>query len=96
MSMSTAPVIRWIERSPDLHEARVTLPDGRDLYVGYVATDPGMDLSMGHDVWRGYVGVGFIPVGMGPRDVMRRAVEQRVAEALEQVMDGMEVAESAP
>ncbi len=36
MSMSTAPVIRWIERSPDLHEARVTLPDGAAVWRGYV------------------------------------------------------------
>lgn len=76
--MSAALATRWIERSPSLHEARVTLPHGTDAYVGYVATTPG------HDVWRGYVGVGFIPVGMGPRNVMRRAVQQRVAEALKQ------------
>ncbi len=76
--MSAALATRWIERSPALYEARVTLPHGTDAYVGYVATTPG------HDVWRGDVGVGFIPVGMGPRNVMRRVVEQRAAEALEQ------------
>jgi len=91
--MSAALAIRWIECSPSLHEARVTLPDGTDTYVGYVAVSPG------DDVWRGYVGVGFIPVGMGPYNVMRRVVEQRVAEALErttEVVEVVEVVESAP
>jgi len=72
-------VIHWIERSPDLHEARVTLPDGTDAYVGYVAVSPG------EDAWRGYVGSTFVRVGMGPRGVMQRAVEQRAAEALGRV-----------
>jgi len=76
--MSAALAIRWIERSPSLHEARVTLPDGTDPYVGYVAVMPG------DDVWRGYVGVEFIHVGMRPRAVMQRVVAQSVAEALEQ------------
>jgi len=75
--MSPALAIRWIERSPSLHEARVTLPDGTDAYVGYVAVSPG------EDAWRGYVGSTFTRVGMGPRNVMWRVVEQRVAEALE-------------
>jgi len=39
--MSPALAIRWIERSSSLHEARVTLPDGTDAYVGYVAVSPG-------------------------------------------------------
>ena len=77
MSMSTAPVILWIKRSPDLHEARVTLPDGRDLYVGYVASAPGAA------VWRGYVGRHFEPVGMGPRVAMQEAVVRRALEVLE-------------
>jgi len=77
--MSPALAIRWIERSPALYEARVTLPDGTDAYVGYVAVSPG------EAAWRGYVGSTFVRVGMGPRGVMRRPVEQRVAEALEQV-----------
>jgi len=42
--------IRWIESAPDLFEARVTLPDGHDMYVGYVAS------ASGAVVWRGYVG----------------------------------------
>ncbi len=29
-------MMRWIEYSPFLHEARATLPDGHDVYVGYV------------------------------------------------------------
>jgi len=77
--MSPALAIRWIERSPSLHEARVTLPDGTDAYVGYVAVSPG------EDAWRGYVGSTFVRVGMGPRGVMQRAVEQRAAEALGRV-----------
>jgi len=75
--MSPALAIRWIERSPALYEARVTLPDGTDAYVGYVAVSPG------EDAWRGYVGSTFTRVEKGPRNVMWRVVEQRVAEALE-------------
>ncbi len=74
--MSAPPVIHWIERSPYLHEARVTTAAGADLYAGYVAVSPG------YDDWRGYVGRGFIPVGMGPRTEMQTAVERRVAEIL--------------
>ena len=77
--MSAALATRWIERSPSLHEARVTLPDATDAYVGYVAVSPG------DTAWRGYVGHTFTHVGRGPRAAMRWAVEQRVAEALEQV-----------
>ncbi len=76
--MSPTLAIRWIERSPDLHEARATLPDGRERYVGYVAVTPG---AAG---WRGYVGQDFELVGVGPLEAMRRAVQQRVAEALKQ------------
>ncbi len=72
--MSAVPMIHWIERSPYLHEARLTTTDGADLYAGYVAVTPGTD------VWRGYVGRGFIPLGMGPLMVMQRAVEQRALE----------------
>ena len=74
--------IWWREESPSLHAAYITTAQGRDLYVGYVAT------MLGVDVWRGYVGVGFIPVGMGPRDVMRRVVEQRVLATLEDTARG--------
>jgi len=69
-------VIRWIERSPYLHEARLTTADGADLYAGYVAVTPGAA------VWRAYVGRGFIPLGQAPFPVMQRAVEQRVAEIM--------------
>jgi len=75
--MSTAIVIHWIERGSDLLEARAVLPDGRDVYAGYVGASPGQD------IWRGYVGADFAPVGMGPRAVMQAAVEQRVAEILQ-------------
>jgi len=74
--MSTTPPIRWTERGPDLLEARAVLPDGRDVYVGYIAASPGQR------AWRGYVGRGFVPLGMGPRTVMQRAVEQRVADSV--------------
>jgi len=74
--MNVTSMIRWIERSPYLHEARLTTANGADLYAGYVATAPGAD------VWRGYVGRGFVPLGMGPRTVMQAAVERRVREIL--------------
>ncbi len=74
--MSTTAMIHWIERSPYLHEARVTTPDSADLYAGYVATTPGAD------VWRGYVGRGFVPLGRGQRTVMQAAVEERVRDLL--------------
>ncbi len=75
--MNAASLIRWIERSPYLHEARVTTADGADLYAGYVAVTPGAD------VWRGYVGRGFVPLGVGPRMEMQAAVAQRVAEIMQ-------------
>ncbi len=81
MFMSKAPLLRWIERSPYLHEARFTTTDGADLYAGYVAVSPG------YDDWRGYVGRGFIPAGLGPRTEMQAAVERRVAEILAQGED---------
>ncbi len=74
--MSTTPVIRWMVRSPYLLEARVATDDGADLYAGYVAVTPGTD------DWRGYVGRAFVPLGMGPRTAMQRAVEQRVADSV--------------
>jgi len=76
--MSAAPVIHWIERSPYLHEARLTADDGADLYAGYVAVSPG------YDDWRGYVGRGFIPVGLGSRPEMQAAVEQHARDVLAQ------------
>ncbi len=75
--MSTAIVIHWIERGSDLLEARAVLPDGRDIYAGYVAASPGQS------AWRGYVGSTFAPLGMGPQSVMQRLVEQRVAEIIQ-------------
>ncbi len=83
LGRSMSAMIRWIERAPELHEARATLPDGRERYVGYVAMTPGAA------VWRGYVGQGFEPVGMGPLGVMRRAVEQHALEALGQSDKGV-------
>jgi len=55
----------------------VTTTDGADRYAGYIATTPG------DDVWRGYVGRGFVPIGMGPRMVMQAAVAQQVTEMLQ-------------
>ncbi len=75
--MSTAIVIHWIERGSDLLEARAVLPDGRDIYAGYVAASPGQG------TWRGYVGSTFAPLGMGPRSVMQRAVAQMVADIMQ-------------
>ncbi len=72
--MNAASLIRWIDRSPYLHEARVTTAAGADLYAGYVAVTPGAA------VWRGYVGRGFVPLGQGSFTTMKRAVEHRVAE----------------
>jgi hypothetical protein len=69
-------MIRWLERSPYLHEARVTTADGADLYAGYVAVMPGTD------VWRGYIGRGFVPLGVGPRMEIQAAVEQQVTATL--------------
>ncbi len=76
-------MIHWIERSPYLHEARATTADGADLYGGYVATAPG------DDVWRGYVGRGFVPLGMGPLTVMQAAVEQGARDILAQGEKGV-------
>jgi len=69
-------MVHWIERSPYLHEARVTTTDGADLYVGYVAVTPG------DSVWRGYVGRAFVPLGIGSLTEMQAAVAQRIAEIL--------------
>jgi len=69
-------VIRWIERSPYLHEARVTTADGADLYAGYVAVTPGAA------VWRAYVGRGFVPLGQAPFPVMQRLVAQMVVDIM--------------
>ncbi len=76
MYTNTTPAIHWTERSPYLHEARITTADGRDVFAGYIAA------SLGEDVWRGYVGVGYTPLGTGPLTEMQAAVEQRVADIL--------------
>ncbi len=75
--MSTPPAIHWIARAPDLYEARAVLPDGRDVFAGYIAASPGQG------IWRGYVGSTFAPLGMGPRSVMQRAVAQMVADIVQ-------------
>jgi len=82
-------MIGWREESPTLHAAYVTTAEGREVYVGYVATTPDCD------DWRGYIGADFVPVGSGPRGVMQAAVEQRGQELLAWAWDGMEVSESA-
>lgn len=69
--------IRWIEHSPYLHEARMTTADGVDLYAGYVA------VVLGTAMWRGYIGRGFVPLGIGPLTEMQAAIEQRVAESMQ-------------
>jgi len=75
-TMEQGLTTQWREESPSLHAAYVTTVEGRQVYVGYVATSPGCDS------WRGYSGVGFVPVGSGPRAVMQAAVEQRGREIL--------------
>jgi len=75
--MSTTPAIHWVEHGSDLLEARAVLPDGRDVYAGYVAASPGQS------AWRGYVGSNFAPLGMGPRSVMQRAVAQMVVDIIQ-------------
>jgi len=80
--MNAASLIRWIERSPYLHEARVTTTDGADLYAGYVAVTPGAD------VWRGYVGRGFVPLGRGELTEMQAAVARQVMEIMQQAEAG--------
>jgi len=86
--MSATSVVYWIERSPYLHEARLTTAEGADLYAGYVAVSPG------YDDWRGYVGRGLIPVGLGPRTEMQAAVERRVAEIMQRGGEGLHHASS--
>ncbi len=66
--MSTAIVIHWIERGSDLLEARAVLPDGRDVFAGYVAASPGQS------AWRGYVGSNFA-MQHGEADQQRAALE---------------------
>jgi len=68
-------VIQWREDAPHLYTAQIVDREGTAVYVGYVAEGPGSD------VWRGYLGRTFTPVGMGPRAAVQAAVEQRALEA---------------
>ncbi len=77
--MERAMGIQWRQESPSLHAAYMTTPQGRNFYLGYVATGPG------DDAWRGYMGVSFTPVGRGPCPVVQAAIEQRVRETVERV-----------
>ncbi len=43
------------------------------VYIGYVAHDAG-------DVWRGYLGRDFVPVGVGPREALQGMIERRAWE----------------
>jgi len=69
-------MIQWREEAPHLYAAQIVDEEGVAIYVGYVAEGPGSD------VWRGYLGRIFTPVGMGPRAAVRAAVEQRVRDML--------------
>jgi len=64
-------VIHWREEAPHLYAAQVVDADGAAIYVGYVAAGPG------HDLWRGYLGRTFMPIGMGSRARVQQAIEQR-------------------
>ncbi len=55
----------------------MTTADGADLYAGYVAVTPGAD------VWRGYVGRGFVPLRVGALMEMQAAVEAHVADIMQ-------------
>ncbi len=54
----------------------VTTTDGADIYAGYVAVSPG------YNDWRGYVGRGFTPLGVGSLTEMQATVAQRAREIL--------------
>jgi len=95
--MEQGVTITWRQESPSIHAAYLTGLRERDIYVGYVATNPAQEIW-----WRGYMGAAFTPVGKGPLAVVQAAIEQRVRAALEQtteateVIEAMEVTESAP
>ncbi len=69
-------VIQWREEAPHLYAAQIVDEEGVAIYVGYVAEGPGSD------VWRGYLGRTFTPVGMGPRVSVQGAIEHRVVEIM--------------
>jgi len=56
---------------PDLIEARLVRGDALPLYCSYVARAPGAR----EEEWRGYVGINFLPVGVGTCAAMQAAVE---------------------
>ncbi len=71
----TSPRIVWRPSpSTSIIEARVVdLTPGSVLngvYVGYVARDVG-------DIWRGYLGIDFVPVGVGEREALQEMIEER-------------------
>lgn len=73
-SSSTGPRIVWRPSSPlPIIEARVADPTpGSPLdgcYVGYVAGDA-------TGVWRGYLGLDFVPVGTGARETLQEEIER--------------------
>ncbi len=69
---------KWRQEAPTIYAAYALTGEEQPVYAGYVAQSP--DVAE----WRGYVGVGFTPVGRGSLGVMRRVVEQHAVEALEQ------------
>ncbi len=76
--MDQGLVIQWREEVPHLYAAQLVDAEGVAFYVGYVAEGPGSD------VWRGYLGPMFTPVGMGPRKSVQQAIEQRALEVRRQ------------
>ncbi len=76
--MDQGLVIQWREEAPHLYAAQLVDAEGVAFYVGYVAEGPGSD------VWRGYLGRTFTPVGMGSRAAVQAAVEQRAVEIMRQ------------
>jgi len=79
LSMNQDLTIEWRQESPSIYAAYLTGLRERDIYVGYVATNPAQEIW-----WRGYRGAAFTPVGRGPRPVVQAAIEQMVHAALEQ------------
>ncbi len=70
-------VIHWREEAPHLYAAQVVDADSAAVYVGYVAAGPSPDL------WRGYLGRIFTPIGMGLRARVQQAIERRACAILE-------------
>jgi len=77
-------VIQWREEAPHLYAAQVVDADGAAVYVGYVAAGPGPDL------WRGYLGRTFTPIGMGPRARVQESLERRARAILERGVSARE------